>query len=197
MVCYHLQDKGRNVIGIDFRDEGFDKRAIDKGVNLLKMDASNLDFEDNYFDTVFSYDTFEHFSDPEKVLSEIYRVTKPGGKVYLEFGPLYNSPKGLHIYRYISTPYCQHLFSIETIDDFLFQSSKARIDRNHCNEWSLKKFRELFYAYEDKIKIKKYKEILDLNHLDIVDNYLKILKNNVDDFDELIVNGIEIYFEKK
>ena len=34
------------------------------------MDASNLKFEDESFDFVFSYDSFEHFENAEQVLNE-------------------------------------------------------------------------------------------------------------------------------
>jgi ubiquinone/menaquinone biosynthesis C-methylase UbiE len=44
-------------------------------------DAAQLEFEDNYFDYVISADFFEHITPATKtaVLSEMYRVLKPGG----------------------------------------------------------------------------------------------------------------------
>jgi len=49
-------------------------------------DAINLDFPDNFFDGVFSSDFFEHINleVKEKVISEIYRVLKPGGKLTIK-----------------------------------------------------------------------------------------------------------------
>ncbi len=48
---------------------------------LVIGDASKLDFPDNFFDCAFSSDFFEHISleVKEKVISEVYRVLKPGG----------------------------------------------------------------------------------------------------------------------
>ncbi len=40
-----------------------------------------LPYSDNFFDVVYSKSVIEHFYYPENLLSEIYRVLKPGGKV--------------------------------------------------------------------------------------------------------------------
>lgn len=85
MVCHHLNISGKKASGIDRSNIGFDARAMNGGVDLRQMDASDLKFEDNCFDVVYSYDAFEHFSNPADVLSEMYRVTKQGGYIYLEF----------------------------------------------------------------------------------------------------------------
>lgn len=89
MVGYHLAKHGQEATGIDFRAQAFDARAIDAGVRLIQMDAEALEFEDRSFDAAISYDSFEHFASPERALSELHRVVKPGGPIYLEFGPLY------------------------------------------------------------------------------------------------------------
>jgi hypothetical protein len=38
-------------------------------------------------------------------------VLRPGGYLFLLFGPVYTSPYGLHAYRQIPVPYCQYLFT--------------------------------------------------------------------------------------
>lgn len=64
---------------------------VNNALNLLKKenfkadiktgDATKLLFEDGYFDIVFSADFFEHINYEQKnqVVSEVYRVLKPGG----------------------------------------------------------------------------------------------------------------------
>jgi SAM-dependent methyltransferase len=104
MVGWALARHGKTAIGIDSRSEGFDARALAAGVDLQKMDAEAMTLADNSADFVFSYDAFEHFPHPDLVLNEITRVIRPGGYVWLEFGPLYLSAFGPHIYRTIPVP---------------------------------------------------------------------------------------------
>ncbi len=44
-------------------------------------DASNLPFEDNSVDAIFTHTFLEHTTDPQKILNEITRVLKPGGVI--------------------------------------------------------------------------------------------------------------------
>ena len=48
---------------------------------IMRMDAEKLAFEDNSFDLVWSWGVIHHSSDTLKILREIHRVLKPGGKV--------------------------------------------------------------------------------------------------------------------
>ena len=82
MVCCSLCSKGKKTTAIDITDTYLDKRALREGVNFLQMDATALKFENESFDFVFSYDSFEHFSSPEALLQEAIRVTKKK-RVYL------------------------------------------------------------------------------------------------------------------
>ena len=43
------------------------------------MDAHDIPFEEASFDMVFCNHVLEHVTDDAKVMSEIYRVMKPGG----------------------------------------------------------------------------------------------------------------------
>jgi SAM-dependent methyltransferase len=196
MVCYYLNKHGKKAYGVDNRGTGFDKRALEGGVDLRVMDASDLKFENDCFDVVFSYDSFEHFSDPAGVLSEIYRVLRPGGYIYLEFGPLFMSPMGLHAYRQITVPYSQHLFSEQTLINFLVEENLGTLDFNHVNRWSLIQFRNLFNSYSGKLEKEKYIENSNYNHLDLVRKYAPVFKSKTANFDELTCRSIEVLFRK-
>jgi len=112
MVCYYLNSMGKKAIGIDLNDKYFDKRALKEEGTLIKMDASNLIFEDESFDFVFTFDCFEHFPKPNKVLEESIRVVKKGGYIYIVFSLPFTSPYGMHAIKSITVPYCQYLFPI-------------------------------------------------------------------------------------
>lgn len=83
--------KEQDVIGIDFSsgmlalcEEKIIKNQMDN-IKLVEMNIENMNFLDNSFDSVFSACVFCTVPNPEKGLSEIYRVLKPGGKaVFLE-----------------------------------------------------------------------------------------------------------------
>ena len=53
------------------------------------MDAHNLQFEDDYFDVVYCLDVVEHCENPYRVLSEIKRVLKRDGILYLSVPNIY------------------------------------------------------------------------------------------------------------
>ncbi|MCK0126747.1 class I SAM-dependent methyltransferase [Gelidibacter sp. F2691] len=78
------------VTGIDFSDEMLAKAqskvqrlGLDHVKSLQQMDARALDFPDGSFDTVAAMHVLSVVPDPEKVMSEIARVLKPGGKVVI------------------------------------------------------------------------------------------------------------------
>ncbi|MEE9166899.1 MAG: class I SAM-dependent methyltransferase [Candidatus Neomarinimicrobiota bacterium] len=196
MVSHALQRSGKVTTAIDHRSEGFDKRALRRGVSLLKMDAEQLGFEDESFDCIFSYESFEHFSDPEAVLREAIRVVRKGGFVYLAFGPLYMSPMGLHAYRSITVPYCHFLFPLEVLDEFCTRKSLTNIHVDELNRWSLNDYRELWEAYAHRVKKVLYREIPDTSHVDVIIKHPSCFRSKTDAFDNLVVSTIEVLFVK-
>jgi len=85
-------------IGLDIADEFLIEAADCRG-RLIKMDAEDLAFEDNYFDAVITMSTFEHIGNLNKALSEMCRVIKPGGCVLITFEPVWTSSYGHHLHH--------------------------------------------------------------------------------------------------
>lgn len=75
------QQLNAEVTGVDLK-ENFDNEAL-KFADLRKGNATNLEFEVDSFDFVFSYHALEHIHDPSKALKEIYRVLKKGGGFWI------------------------------------------------------------------------------------------------------------------
>ena len=76
------------VVGVDHDPDMIaeaDQRALKAGVSARvqhkRADATALPFDSNYFDACRSERVFPHLLDPAKALSEMARVTKPGGWV--------------------------------------------------------------------------------------------------------------------
>lgn len=77
-----------NVFGIDCNMEMLyqaNERTTDLGmgsfIKFLQCDVSHMPFESNYFDSCRAERVFMHLHNPQQALTEIHRVTKPGGKV--------------------------------------------------------------------------------------------------------------------
>lgn len=196
MVSSVLCQNGKDVTAIDKLSEGLDERAINEGVKFHQMDASDLQFNNESFDFIFSYDSFEHFSNPEKVLLEAIRVVKKGGYIFLSFGPLYYSPLGEHAYRSITVPYCQILFPKDMLNNFAEQNDLALIDFKHVNGWSFDAFESLWTKYRKNLKVLKYDKFYNLEYLDLIKKYPSCFKAKSLNFNNFIVSSIDILFRK-
>ncbi len=82
--------KSLDIVGIDLSAEMLEKareRVEEEGLTnvsgLYEMDASELQFADNSFDTVAAMFVITVVPDPEKVMRELARVCRPGGEVML------------------------------------------------------------------------------------------------------------------
>lgn len=73
--------------GIDFSEKMVEiaqkKASNNANIQILQMDAENMKFEDNSFDTVVTSCVFCSVPDPVKGLKEIRRVCKNGGKIFM------------------------------------------------------------------------------------------------------------------
>lgn len=199
MVCHYLSALGKKATGIDVRVECFSAEAAAGGAQLLVMNAAKLEFESGTFDVVFSYNSFEHFRDPEQVLREAGRVTRKGGLVYLLFGPLYFSPRGLHAYHAITVPYCQHLFAEDTILRFVSRKNLPPVDFSDVNKWRLPDYRGLWNRLSGVLeKIRCYEvPFVSRSQLKLVEDYPSCFRSKTASFDDLTVSYIDILFRKR
>lgn len=95
----HGLNKGYDVYGVEpsewklkyvknkIKDKAYPDSYVDRFIRGI---GEKLPFEDNSFDFITSYQTLEHVQDVEKCLYEMFRVLKPGGRLWLQ-APDYNS----------------------------------------------------------------------------------------------------------
>ena len=91
-LAFEFAEKVSRVIGCDMTEDMLDiaesirkERKLDN-VAFEVMDAESLRFEDGSFDIVSCRFAFHHFTNPKKVISEMVRVCRNGGKIVLVDG---------------------------------------------------------------------------------------------------------------
>ncbi len=108
-----LTSRGAHAFGADFsisalriaqeklqRTNGQAARA-----SLVQADAQRLPYAGNSFDAVLSCETIEHLPDPQSALREMWRVTRPGGQLFLTT-PNYLNWMGLYeLYAIVRRPH--------------------------------------------------------------------------------------------
>jgi ubiquinone/menaquinone biosynthesis C-methylase UbiE len=86
-----LAERGLSMVGIDISQKIVEvarknAEALNLKIDYFPADAENLSlFSDEEFDGVVSFSTLRYVPDLKKALREIFRVTKKGGAVVLDF----------------------------------------------------------------------------------------------------------------
>lgn len=84
-------------------------------LSFQEMDGTDLQFEDNYFDKVFSFETIEHTTKYREMARELHRVLKPGCTALISTpNILVNHPDGV-----VTNPYHTQEFTYEEFRDIL------------------------------------------------------------------------------
>jgi ubiquinone/menaquinone biosynthesis C-methylase UbiE len=108
-----LAEEAAHVVGIDLTDRFQDagtRLAAERGIANLafaQADGLALPFRNGSFDAVLSHAVIEHVADAPRYLSELARVLKRGGWIYLSTAP-YRSFAGAHLPR-LKAPVPLHL----------------------------------------------------------------------------------------
>lgn len=87
------------VTGVDILPEfqNAEEESRRRGYPVSFVGASSETLPDAGYDVVISHDSFEHFAEPEHILAEMVRLTRPGGRILIKFGPPWRNPWGRHM----------------------------------------------------------------------------------------------------
>ena len=97
---YYNKEKIHSITVLDLKfNKSIKKHKLNKelDINYLTCNAETLPFEDNVFDSVVVTLTLCAIDNQEKALSEIYRVLKPGAKLYFLEHVIPNEDKWISI----------------------------------------------------------------------------------------------------
>ncbi len=71
-------------VGLDL-SHGMLRAAADRSLTVVEASADSLPFDDAVFDLVYSFKVLAHVPDIARAVAEMVRVTRPGGRLVLEF----------------------------------------------------------------------------------------------------------------
>jgi SAM-dependent methyltransferase len=138
---------------IKFAKDFAEKKGI-SDIDFIISPIHKTNFSSNYFDIIILHDVLEHIRADllEKSLIELFRILKPGGKIYIQFPP-WTSPFAAHLYDYINIPWCHYLFNEKTLINFIEKNKEV------------KRFGKLSYIEHfkelNKIDYKKFLKLMD------------------------------------
>lgn len=107
----HFAKRSGYVYGVDITQKAVDLtrlrlKAENQQATVTKYDGYNLPFDNNTFDVVYSSGVLHHTPHTDHLLSEAYRVLRPGGRLKLM---LYNRKSLLYYYSILCRPSSEFL----------------------------------------------------------------------------------------
>ncbi|MCX6664743.1 MAG: methyltransferase domain-containing protein [Euryarchaeota archaeon] len=175
-TVFYAENGCKSVVGIDMDDrhikyaDDFAKQRGALNTEFMVGSLDSLPFESNKFDIVFLSDVIEHIRRPIliKALEECKRVVKTNGRICLEFPP-WTSNDAAHLYNYIYIPWCQVVFSPETLINV---TKKMNPKPRHGGLSVIEHFQEL-----NHITIKEFKDIIRELDFKVINFETLMIKN--------------------
>lgn len=152
---------------IDFANQNLAENCVDLAhrVSFKKIDLK--DFEDiEQFDYVTSKDSFEHILNLSSMLQEMKKRVRCGGRIFIGFGPLYNSYYGDHRRTKLLIPWA-HVFLPEAIIIW------------YLNFFHKIKIRDITDLGLNKLSLKEYSQLFNDSGMDIVSMGINVNKHPV------------------
>lgn len=139
--------EGVEAEGIEIIDKEINE-SIKKGLKVIKADAEKkLPFKDNSFDGVYLCNVIEHFEKPYRVIEEVKRILKKGGKLIILTPNFANSYKDFYNDYTHKRPFTKRgLFKL--LSDLEFNNIQIKNETYHSTTYF-----SIFLNYFPKFKI--------------------------------------------
>ena len=162
-----LQHENFEAIGADIHYLEEAKRDYGDHIKFVQSTPTNIPLPSSSVDVVYTIDTIEHLSKPKEILSDVFRVLRPGGIVLVHFNPWLN-PHGHHLEDIITFPWPHAIFSMRTLlnvaeklyDSPLYPASCYFMDGNGNKKPNPYKDRNMWNNYLNFMTIKRFNQLL-------------------------------------
>ena len=184
---------GYEVVPIDYVATARPAEVVAAGVEVLAMNAEALTFADGSFDAVYSINTFEHVKRPDRALAEAVRVLRPGGRLCLDFAPIYHAPWGLHGWLEIGVPYAQVLFQEDLIRTVVTENRSLW----DLNGWPLARYEAMFDAADPAVRRVEDFRGHDYSQLALIERFPSCFKAKADSLAAFTTSHVRYVAEKR
>lgn len=159
-------------------------------INLHKdLDSSKIAFEDlsvfemeyeNQFDIIYSWETFEHITNPKEALIRIKKALKPGGVSFNLYNPFFCFSGG-HSMCTLDFPFAHTLLSPDDFKSYVTQVKPSEVPENYvelCCNFFTKNLNRMTqtdlrnYIDEAGLTLLDFISVPELNLLNYIDNNL-------------------------
>jgi SAM-dependent methyltransferase len=128
---FTLVREGKQVFGVDFTMNFLRLAPKDRpGISLAQADALKLPFRDDAFGAVICSETIEHILDDSAAITEIARVLRPNGLLFITVPNLWNADRLIRIAR-------TRDFNITLMEGHVREYSARRLRRLLGNRFSI------------------------------------------------------------
>jgi SAM-dependent methyltransferase len=144
-----LINRARKVVALDYSKDSIDalKRRLGHvpHLSLYVGSATDLPFDNEQFNLVLHCEVLEHIENDQKVLSELFRVLQPGGKLVLSV-PVPPAP-------YFDAEHVREGYSLKEISHLLQQAGFTVLRHQYCMFNLSKQVFKLEYWWRRNIKL--------------------------------------------
>lgn len=135
-----LAKHGYECYGIDLADRHIDLaqqcfNIYNQKAVIQKGNAEKLDFQDNFFDLVYSNGVIHHTHTPQNAINEVYRVLRPKGKAFIMLYSKYSLNNFAHFITRKPYENPKGLTSVSPDAHFVYRYSRSDII-NMCKKFS-------------------------------------------------------------